>query len=241
MSVIVQGKPGLQEQCKVTQGVNQVQNNRERPCVFISVINTESAPSVYAGAVPARAACGCARPFVVGAGREGECAGPRENSRTREHSCAMRGLAAGGHRGDGPPWGPWGHKAPLGTVLQPLPLGSLQRKMVMAGDQRAVRSPCGPGPHAPHPACASPSPSAGFLALSQNQRLQGPRKEADAAGGDRKVGHPSQNHPLPPPSTPFTWTPAAWGPGTAGSPRPGSPRPRLLSATCVLCPVRRTP
>lgn len=212
MSVVVQGKPGLQEQCKVTQGVNQVQNNRERPCVFISVINTESAPSVYAGAVPARAACGCARPFVVGAGREGERAGPRENSRTREHSCATRGLAAGGQRGDGPPWGPWGHKAPLGTVLQPLPLGSLQRKMVMAGDQRAVRSPCGPGPHAPHPACASPSPSAGFLAPSQNQCLQGPRKEADAAGGDWKVGHPSQNHPLPPPSTPFTWTPAAWEP-----------------------------
>ena len=75
VSVVAQGKPGLQEQCKVTQGVNQVQNNRARPRVFISVINTESAPSVYAGTVPAGAACGCARPFVGGAGGEGEQAG----------------------------------------------------------------------------------------------------------------------------------------------------------------------
>lgn len=114
----------LQEQGNVTQGVNQVQNNRERPCVFISVINTESAPSVYAGAVPAGEACGCARPFVVGAGREGEPAGPRENSEVCEHGCAMRGLAAWDHGGGRPPWEPWGHKAPLGTILQPLPLGS---------------------------------------------------------------------------------------------------------------------
>lgn len=223
----------LQEQGDVTQGVNQVQNNRERPCVFISVINTESAPSVYAGAVPAGEACGCARPFVVERAGRASLRGPVRTPRPVSTVVPRGGWRPGitgeaDHPGDPgvtkPRWAP---------SFSPF----------LSGAPKGRRSRLGASMWSGVPVGRAPMLHAQPVRLHLQAQVFSLRHEtsasrADAGGGDWKAGHPSRNHPLPPLSMPSTWTPAAWGPGTAGSPHP---RSCLVSATCALCPVRRTP
>lgn len=245
MSVVVQGKPGLREQYRVTQGVNQVQNNRARPRVFISVINTESAPSVYAGAVPAGAACGCVRPFVVGAGGEGKRAGsmrpPRPVSTVvphgswREGGCRDRRPGTLGRR----PGVTGEADHPVVTKQRWAPSSSLFLKE----DSHSCGPVSGQEPLRARPPGCTPSLCVSISKLRFSHSVTKPVPPGSMEGGRcmwrrSESRPPLPGAPLPPPSTPSTWTTAAWGPGTAGSPRPGS---CLVSATCAICPVCRTP